>query len=101
MPAPPLLLFRKLSNPDLSPAAGKTKLQRQLSQDDTRARRCSMAGILTGKQLLPLSSSMHGGVSQLAWQQHTGEPNNLVRMRSQSFGQSAPSLTAGLRSQVS
>lgn len=48
-----------------------------------------------GKQLLPLSSSMHGGVSQLAWQQHSGEPNNLVRMRSQSFGQSAPSLTAG------
>uniref|UniRef100_A0A673MI31 non-specific serine/threonine protein kinase n=1 Tax=Sinocyclocheilus rhinocerous TaxID=307959 RepID=A0A673MI31_9TELE len=96
MPPPPPLLFRKLSNPDLSPAAAKTKLQRQLSQDDTRARRCSMAGILTGKQLLPLSSSMHGGVSQLAWQQHTGEPNNLVRMRSQSFGQSAPSLTAGL-----
>uniref|UniRef100_A0A673J0D6 non-specific serine/threonine protein kinase n=1 Tax=Sinocyclocheilus rhinocerous TaxID=307959 RepID=A0A673J0D6_9TELE len=87
----------KLSNPDLSPAAGKTKLQRQLSQDDTRARRSSMAGILTGKQLLPLSSSMHGGVSQLAWQQHAGEPNNLVRMRSQSFGQSAPSLTAGLK----
>uniref|UniRef100_A0A8C1C501 non-specific serine/threonine protein kinase n=1 Tax=Cyprinus carpio carpio TaxID=630221 RepID=A0A8C1C501_CYPCA len=96
LPAPPPLLFRKLSNPDLSPAAGKTKLQRQLSQDDTRARRSSMACILTGKQLLPLSSSMHGGVSQLAWQQHTGEPNNLVRMRSQSFGQSAPSLTAGL-----
>ncbi|XP_016140212.1 microtubule-associated serine/threonine-protein kinase 2 isoform X5 [Sinocyclocheilus grahami] len=97
LPAPPSLLFRKLSNPDLSPAAGKTKLQRQLSQDDTRARRSSMAGILTGKQLLPLSSSMHGGVSQLAWQQHAGEPNNLVRMRSQSFGQSAPSLTAGLK----
>ncbi|XP_052455637.1 microtubule-associated serine/threonine-protein kinase 2 isoform X2 [Carassius gibelio] len=97
LPAPPSLLFRKLSNPDLSPAAGKTKLQRQLSQDDTRARRSSMAGILTGKQLLPLSSSMHGGVSQLAGQQHAGEPNNLVRMRSQSFGQSAPSLTAGLK----
>ncbi|XP_056316060.1 microtubule-associated serine/threonine-protein kinase 2 isoform X1 [Danio aesculapii] len=97
LPAPPPLLFRKLSNPDLSPAAGKTKLQRQLSQDDSRGRRSSMAGILTGKQLLPLSSSMHGGVSQLAWQQHTGEPNNLVRMRSQSFGQSAPSLTAGLK----
>ncbi|XP_042614348.1 microtubule-associated serine/threonine-protein kinase 2-like isoform X4 [Cyprinus carpio] len=93
--APPSLLFRKLSNPDLSPAAGKTKLQRQLSQDDTRARRSSMAGILTGKQLLPLSGSIHGGVSQLALQQHGGEPNNLVRMRSQSFGQSAPSLTAG------
>ncbi|KAA0712950.1 Microtubule-associated serine/threonine-protein kinase 2 [Triplophysa tibetana] len=95
LPAPPPLLFRKLSNPDLSPAAGKTKLQRQLSQDDSRARRSSMAGMLTGKQLLPLSSSMHGGVSQLAWQQHAGEPNNLVRMRSHSFGQSAPSLTAG------
>ncbi|TRY93326.1 hypothetical protein DNTS_035649, partial [Danionella cerebrum] len=95
LPAHPPLLFRKLSNPDLSPAAGKSKLQRQLSQDDSRGRRSSMASILTGKQLLPLSSSMHGGVSQLAWQQHAGEANNLVRMRSQSFGQSAPSLTAG------
>ncbi|XP_051563727.1 microtubule-associated serine/threonine-protein kinase 2-like isoform X2 [Myxocyprinus asiaticus] len=97
LPAPPPLLFRKLSNPDLSPATGKAKLQRQLSQDDSRARRSSMAGVLTGKQLLPLSSSMHGGVSQLAWQPHAGEPNNLVRMRSQSFGKSAPSLTAGLK----
>ncbi|XP_061096454.1 microtubule-associated serine/threonine-protein kinase 2 isoform X1 [Conger conger] len=94
--APPPLLFRKLSNPDLSPAAGKTKLQRQLSQDDTRARRSSMASGLTGKQLLPLSSSMHSGVSQLAWQQ-PGEPNNMVRMRNQALGQSAPSLTAGLK----
>ncbi|XP_072540409.1 microtubule-associated serine/threonine-protein kinase 2 isoform X2 [Salminus brasiliensis] len=93
----PPLLFRKLSNPDLSPAAGKTKLQRQLSQDDGRARRSSMASGLTGKQLLPLSSSMHSGVSQLAWQQQAGEPNNLVRMRSHSLGQSAPSLTAGLK----
>lgn len=49
LPAPPPLLFRKLSNPDLSPAAGKTKLQRQLSQDDGRARRSSMAGVLTGE----------------------------------------------------
>ncbi|XP_041967447.1 microtubule-associated serine/threonine-protein kinase 2 isoform X3 [Alosa sapidissima] len=94
--APPPLLFRKLSNPDLSPAAGKTKLQRQLSQDESRARRSSMASGLTGKQLLPLSSSMHSGVSHLAWQQ-PGEPNNLVRMRNQSLGQSAPSLTAGLK----
>ncbi|KAJ8376296.1 hypothetical protein SKAU_G00068760 [Synaphobranchus kaupii] len=94
--APPPLLFRKLSNPDLSPSAGKTKLHRQLSQDDSRARRSSMASGLTGKQLLPLSSSMHSGVSQLAWQQ-PGEPNNMVRMRNQSLGQSAPSLTAGLK----
>uniref|UniRef100_A0A667Z9U0 non-specific serine/threonine protein kinase n=1 Tax=Myripristis murdjan TaxID=586833 RepID=A0A667Z9U0_9TELE len=104
--APPPLLFRKLSNPDLSPAATavtKTKLQRQLSQDEGRARRSSMA--MTGKQLLPLSSSLHGGVSQLAWQGASGglggpmgaagpsADSNLVRMRNQTLGQSAPSLT--------
>lgn len=53
-----------------------------------------------GKQLLPLSSSLHGGVSQLVLPQ-PGEPNNLVRMRSQSLGQSAPALTAGLVSSAS
>ncbi|MGH0174665.1 UNVERIFIED_CONTAM: hypothetical protein FKN15_068628 [Acipenser sinensis] len=90
--APAPLLFRKLSNPDLSPSSGKVKLQRQLSQDDGRPRRSSLASSLTGKQLLPLSSSMHSGVSQLAWQQ-PGEPTNLVRMRNQTLGQSAPSLT--------
>ncbi|XP_038570920.1 microtubule-associated serine/threonine-protein kinase 2 isoform X1 [Micropterus salmoides] len=105
--APPPLLFRKLSNPDLSPAATsatKSKLHRQLSQDESWARRSSMA--MTGKQLLPLSSSLHAGVSQLAWQGPSGGPgatggmpagggevNNLVRMRSQVLGQSAPSLT--------
>ncbi|XP_047442439.1 microtubule-associated serine/threonine-protein kinase 2 isoform X4 [Mugil cephalus] len=106
--APPPLLFRKLSNPDLSPAATaatKSKLHRQLSQDESRARRSSMA--MTGKQLLPLSSSLHAGVSQLAWQSSGGlggpgamggtsaggDANNLVRMRSQTLGQSAPSLT--------
>ncbi|XP_031641450.1 microtubule-associated serine/threonine-protein kinase 2 isoform X4 [Oncorhynchus kisutch] len=93
--APPPLLFRKLSNPDLSPAANKTKLHRQLSQDDGRTRRSSMA--MTGKQLLPLSSSLQGGVSQLAWQPPGESPNNLLRMRNQSLGQSAPSLTAGLK----
>ncbi|XP_027145907.1 microtubule-associated serine/threonine-protein kinase 2 isoform X4 [Larimichthys crocea] len=108
--APPPLLFRKLSNPDLSPAATsatKSKLHRQLSQDESWARRSSLA--MTGKQLLPLSSSLHAGVSQLAWQGPSGgfggpgatggasagggEVNNLVRMRSQALGQSAPSLT--------
>ncbi|XP_067452230.1 microtubule-associated serine/threonine-protein kinase 2 isoform X4 [Thunnus thynnus] len=123
--APPPLLFRKLSNPDLSPAATaatKSKLHRQLSQDESRARRSSMA--MTAvipeenrrwfsnccKQLLPLSSSLHTGVSQLAWQGPSGGfgglgatggasagggggENNLVRMRSQTLGQSAPSLT--------
>ncbi|MED6256414.1 hypothetical protein ATANTOWER_025637, partial [Ataeniobius toweri] len=108
--APPPLLFRKLSNPDLSPAATtatKSKLHRQLSQDESRARRSSLA--MTGKQLLPLSCSLHAGVSQLALQGPSGvlggpgalggpsggggDGNNLVRMRSQVLGQSAPSLT--------
>ncbi|XP_036067505.1 microtubule-associated serine/threonine-protein kinase 2 isoform X4 [Oryzias melastigma] len=102
--APPPLLFRKLSNPDLSPAATtatKSKLHRQLSQDDSRARRSSMA--MTGKQLLPLSCSLHAGVSQLAGQGLSGgtgavggtstDVNNLIRMRGQALGQSAPSLT--------
>ncbi|XP_060933758.1 microtubule-associated serine/threonine-protein kinase 2 [Limanda limanda] len=105
---PPPLLFRKMSNPDLSPAAtaaSKSKLYRQLSQDESRVRRSSMA--MTGKQLLPLSNSLHAGVSQLAWHAPAGacggagggapagglEANNLVRMRSQTLGQSAPSLT--------
>ncbi|XP_011472592.1 microtubule-associated serine/threonine-protein kinase 2 isoform X4 [Oryzias latipes] len=102
---PPPLLFRKLSNPDLSPAATaatKSKLHRQLSQDESRARRSSMA--MTGKQLLPLSCSLHAGVSQLAGQGLSGgigagmagtsaDVNNLIRMRGQALGQSAPSLT--------
>ncbi|RVE73742.1 hypothetical protein OJAV_G00034260 [Oryzias javanicus] len=102
--APPPLLFRKLSNPDLSPAATtatKSKLHRQLSQDESRARRSSMA--MTGKQLLPLSCSLHAGVSQLAGHGLSGgtgavggtstDVNNLIRMRGQALGQSAPSLT--------
>ncbi|XP_054915234.1 microtubule-associated serine/threonine-protein kinase 2 isoform X2 [Poeciliopsis prolifica] len=103
--APPPLLFRKLSNPDLSPAATsatKSKLHRQLSQDENRARRSSLA--MTGKQLLPLSCSLHAGVSQLLGPPAgpgvpagptggAGDGNSLVRMRSQVLGQSAPSLS--------
>nr|XP_021489085.1 microtubule-associated serine/threonine-protein kinase 2-like [Meriones unguiculatus] len=94
------LLFRKLSNPDIFSPTGKVKLQRQLSQDDCKLRRGSLASSLSGKQLLPLSSSVHSSVGQVTWQS-TGEASNLVRMRNQSLGQSAPSLTAGLDSNFS
>ncbi|XP_007944868.1 microtubule-associated serine/threonine-protein kinase 2 [Orycteropus afer afer] len=90
------LLFRKLSNPDIFSSTGKAKLQRQLSQDDCKLRRGSLANSLSGKQLLPLSSSVHSSVGQMTWQP-SGEASNLVRMRNQSLGQSAPSLTAGLK----
>ncbi|XP_047725621.1 microtubule-associated serine/threonine-protein kinase 2 isoform X3 [Prionailurus viverrinus] len=90
------LLFRKLSNPDLFSSTGKAKLQRQLSQDDCKLRRGSLASSLSGKQLLPLSSSVHSSVGQVTWQS-SGEASNLVRMRNQSLGQSAPSLTASLK----
>uniref|UniRef100_A0A8C6EX71 non-specific serine/threonine protein kinase n=2 Tax=Marmota marmota marmota TaxID=9994 RepID=A0A8C6EX71_MARMA len=90
------LLFRKLSNPDIFSSTGKAKLQRQLSQDDCKLRRGSLTSSLSGKQLLPLSSSVHSSVGQVTWQS-SGEASNLVRMRNQSLGQSAPSLTAGLK----
>ncbi|XP_062478966.1 microtubule-associated serine/threonine-protein kinase 2 isoform X3 [Pezoporus occidentalis] len=90
------LRCRKLSNPDIFSSAGKTKLHRQLSQDDCKLRRGSLASSLSGKQLLPLSNSVHSGVGQTMWQP-PGDTSNLVRMRNQSLGQSAPSLTAGLK----
>ncbi|XP_069719108.1 microtubule-associated serine/threonine-protein kinase 2 isoform X2 [Phaenicophaeus curvirostris] len=90
------LRCRKLSNPDIFSSAGKTKLHRQLSQDDCKLRRGSLASSLSGKQLLPLSNSVHSGVGQTIWQP-PGDTSNLVRMRNQSLGQSAPSLTAGLK----
>ncbi|XP_060629406.2 microtubule-associated serine/threonine-protein kinase 2 isoform X1 [Anolis sagrei] len=93
---PITLRCRKLSNPDICSSTGKSKLHRQLSQDDCKLRRGSLASCLSGKQLLPLSTSMHSGVGQPTWQP-TGEASNLVRMRNQSLGQSAPSLTAGLK----
>lgn len=43
------LLFRKLSNPDIFSPTGKAKLQRQLSQDDCKLRRGSLASSLSGK----------------------------------------------------
>ncbi|XP_023582880.1 microtubule-associated serine/threonine-protein kinase 2 [Trichechus manatus latirostris] len=55
-----------------------------------------ISGFYYGKQLLPLSSSVHNSVGQVTWQS-SGEASNLVQMRNQSLGQSAPSLTAGLK----
>nr|XP_056700019.1 microtubule-associated serine/threonine-protein kinase 2 isoform X2 [Euleptes europaea] len=96
MAEPITLRCRKLSNPDIFSSTGKSKLHRQLSQDDCKLRRGSLTSSLSGKQLLPLSTSMHSGVGQSSWQP-SGESSNLVRMRNQSLGQSAPSLTAGLK----
>uniref|UniRef100_A0A4W3I529 non-specific serine/threonine protein kinase n=1 Tax=Callorhinchus milii TaxID=7868 RepID=A0A4W3I529_CALMI len=86
------LLFRKLSNPDLSCSPGKiSKLQQQFSEDDTKLRRGSIGVTLTGKHMLPISSAS----GQSTWQAPV-ESSNLVRMRNQTLGQSAPSLTAGM-----
>ncbi|KAM6457377.1 microtubule-associated serine/threonine-protein kinase 2 isoform 2-T2 [Liasis olivaceus] len=90
------LRCRKFSNPDIFSSTGKSKLHRQLSQDDCKLQRGSLASSLSGKQLLPLSTSMHSGVAHSIGQP-SGESSNLVRMRNQSLGQSAPSLTAGLK----
>ncbi|XP_055487854.1 microtubule-associated serine/threonine-protein kinase 4-like isoform X3 [Leucoraja erinacea] len=88
---PPSFPFRKFSHPDLACGIGKAlKFNRQLSEDAKFLRRGSLGGALTGKYLLP------PGSAQLLWQQ-TMETTNLVRMRSQTLGQSAPSLTASLK----
>lgn len=42
------LRCRKLSNPDIFSSGGKTKLHRQLSQDDCKLRRGSLASSLSG-----------------------------------------------------
>lgn len=51
------LLFRKLSNPDIASSTGKAKLQRQLSQDDCKLRRGSLASSLSGSYLIVLLKS--------------------------------------------
>ncbi|GCC25485.1 hypothetical protein chiPu_0003895 [Chiloscyllium punctatum] len=87
------LFFRKLSNPDLSCSSGKfSKLQHQFGDEDGKLRRGSFGGVLGGKHLLPLSSSSGPLICQVS-----GESSNLVRMRNQNLGQSAPSLTAGMK----
>ncbi|XP_041063691.1 microtubule-associated serine/threonine-protein kinase 2 isoform X1 [Carcharodon carcharias] len=87
------LFFRKLSNPDLICSSGKvSKLQHQLNEDDGKLQRGSFGGALGGKHLLPLSSSSGPLTCQVP-----GESSNLVRMRNQNLGQSAPSLTAGMK----
>ncbi|XP_058025485.1 microtubule-associated serine/threonine-protein kinase 4 isoform X2 [Ahaetulla prasina] len=88
--SPPPMPFRKSSNPEVSSGPGKSlKFKRQLSEDGRPFRRGSLGGALTGRYLLP------NAVTQHSWQ--TGETSNLVRMRTQALGQSAPSLTASLK----
>ncbi|KAM3655202.1 microtubule-associated serine/threonine-protein kinase 4-like [Ammospiza maritima maritima] len=88
--SPPPMLFRKSSSPEVSSGLGKSpKFKRQLSEDGRQLRRGSLGGALTGKYLLPSATG------QQLWQPI--ETTNLVRMRYQTFGQSAPSLTASLK----
>lgn len=89
--SPPPMPFRKCSNPDVACGLGKSlKYKRQLSEDGKQLRRGSLGGALTGRYLLP------NPVAGQAWPA-SAETSNLVRMRSQALGQSAPSLTASLK----
>ncbi|XP_016043822.1 microtubule-associated serine/threonine-protein kinase 4 isoform X3 [Erinaceus europaeus] len=89
--SPPPMPFRKCSNPDVGPGSGKSlKFKRQLSEDGRQLRRGSLGGALTGRYLLPNPVAGH------PWSA-SAETSNLVRMRSQALGQSAPSLTASLK----
>ncbi|EPQ02570.1 Microtubule-associated serine/threonine-protein kinase 4 [Myotis brandtii] len=81
---------RKCSNPDLASGPGKSlKFKSQLSEDGRQLRRGSLGGALTGRYLLPNPTAGQ------TWSA-SAETSNLVRMRSQALGQSAPSLTASL-----
>nr|XP_024102827.2 microtubule-associated serine/threonine-protein kinase 4 isoform X17 [Pongo abelii] len=89
--SPPPMPFRKCSNPDVASGPGKSlKYKRQLSEDGRQLRRGSLGGALTGRYLLP------NPVAGQAWLA-SAETSNLVRMRNQALGQSAPSLTASLK----
>uniref|UniRef100_A0A9L0IGN6 Microtubule associated serine/threonine kinase family member 4 n=1 Tax=Equus asinus TaxID=9793 RepID=A0A9L0IGN6_EQUAS len=91
--SPPPMPFRKCSNPDVASGPGKSlKFKRQLSEDGRQLRRGSLGGALTGRYLLP------NPVAGLACPASV-ETSNLLRMRSQALGQSAPSLTASLEGQ--
>ncbi|XP_072462564.1 microtubule-associated serine/threonine-protein kinase 4 isoform X3 [Notamacropus eugenii] len=91
--SPPPMPFRKCSNPDVSAVPGKSlKFKRQLSEDGKQLRRGSLGGALTGRYLLPNT------IAEQSWQA-AAETSNLIRMRSQALGQSAPSLTASMEGQ--
>ncbi|XP_027719200.1 microtubule-associated serine/threonine-protein kinase 4 isoform X1 [Vombatus ursinus] len=91
--SPPPMPFRKCSNPDVSAVPGKSlKFKRQLSEDGKQLRRGSLGGALTGRYLLPNT------IAEQSWLA-AAETSNLIRMRSQALGQSAPSLTASMEGQ--
>ncbi|XP_040277297.1 microtubule-associated serine/threonine-protein kinase 4-like [Bufo bufo] len=88
--SPPPMQLRKCSTPEVSFRSGKSvKYKKSLNDDGRLLRRGSLGGALTGRYLLPAVTA------QQSWQV-SAETSNLVRMRSQALGQSAPSLTASL-----
>ncbi|XP_056397532.1 microtubule-associated serine/threonine-protein kinase 4 isoform X3 [Hyla sarda] len=88
--SPPPMQLRKCSTPEVSFRSSKSvKYKKSLNEDGRLLRRGSLGGALTGRYLLPAATA------QQNWQAST-ETSNLVRMRSQALGQSAPSLTASL-----
>ncbi|XP_062845263.1 microtubule-associated serine/threonine-protein kinase 4-like [Trichomycterus rosablanca] len=90
--SPPFTPFSKMSNPELRSGSGQAlKFTRQLSDEGRQLRRGSLGSALTGKYLLPYM------LTQQSWPAARMDSSNLVRMRSQSFGKSAPSLTASLK----
>ncbi|XP_056397533.1 microtubule-associated serine/threonine-protein kinase 4 isoform X4 [Hyla sarda] len=89
--SPPPMQLRKCSTPEVSFRSSKSvKYKKSLNEDGRLLRRGSLGGALTGRYLLPAATA------QQNWQAST-ETSNLVRMRSQALGQSAPSLTASLK----
>uniref|UniRef100_UPI003590288A microtubule-associated serine/threonine-protein kinase 3-like isoform X6 n=1 Tax=Myxine glutinosa TaxID=7769 RepID=UPI003590288A len=88
----PSILFRKLSNPEVP--GRNSKMLQQLSHEEPQMRRgslgCGLTGV-TGMLAVPGLQGWHGRAADC------NASSNLVLMRNQILGQSAPSLTVSLK----